>query len=291
MIIENSLPNDKITTPFLIFMFIYFGMQIGSQIWGKYVDKGGIPAYNNYIQNFVSAIVLIGLVIYFARPTFLLNRYSSVFFILTFVFALIYAFLKKGLDDMNEKDKKLGRGTLMKSLTVMMLFLYGGIAFAYFVVYMKRADSKSFLFKHLGVSVLLIALITSFYVFKVNKYDQDNITISLFLYPILFLTRGIEDSKFLSYTYIIIYTTVVALWGFFGVEWFTGKKYDEVNNKTCKAYLGISDEQLSTPYGPQTQTKINTTNINFIFLAMGMIFLTFIVALIFVFITIQKMSG
>ncbi len=287
----NETFNKK-NTPFLLFIGVYLGFQIFAQIWGTFINTG-IPANKNYIQNFVAALVLIFLVIYYGNPQIdLKNPYNIIFFVATFIFVFLYCYAKKSMDDMSEKEKLQGKNRSIKVLTMVIIFLYAGLAFTYLTFYLKREDSGWVRGKILGTTVIIAALITGFYFFKNNKDEQNNVVLSLYLYPLLFLTSGLEESRFLQYSYTILYTTVIALWGFFGVEWFTGKKeYEGINTQTCKAYLGISDDQLTSPLTPQTQTAINTRNINFIYIAMGLIFTTFVVALIFVFVTVQKLRG
>lgn len=89
----------------MLFIFIYFGFQFFSQIWNKSIS--GIPGTKNYMQNFISSIVLIGLVIYYANPQFDVNKYWTFFLVFTFIIIFIYCYSKKGLDEMSEKDKKL----------------------------------------------------------------------------------------------------------------------------------------------------------------------------------------
>jgi len=272
--------------PIIFFIFVYFGFQIFSQIWNTSI---GIPSTRNYIQNFISALVLIGLVIYFADPQIITNQYSLFFFIITFVLVLLYSYAKKGLDDMSEKDKALGKDNMLKVITILMIFAFGTLAFMYFIFYVRRFEFGEF-WKPFLAGGLVIGLMIAFYFLKHKKDDKDNIVLALYLYPFLFLTKGLADSRFLSYAYIVLYTAVIALWGFFGVEWFTGKKdYEGVSEKVCKAYLGISDDDLSTPIGQQGQTKINTRNINFIYIAIGLIFCSFVLAVIFMYISFQKL--
>ena len=87
---ENSNTNvlDRDSTPqkiLFIFLLLYFGFQIFAQIWGKYLETG-IPISKNYLQNFVNTLVLIGLVIYFAKPNIPINRWITSIVILTYVF-------------------------------------------------------------------------------------------------------------------------------------------------------------------------------------------------------------
>jgi len=286
----NLNVNFENNLPFILFIFVYFGFQIFSQIWGKFINTG-IPGTRNYIQNFISALVLIVLVIYFAKPKLLINKYSTIFFIVTFIFVFIFCYAKKGIDDMSEKDKQMKKDVGMKGITVIMMFLFGGLGLAYFIIAMRQAGTRSDYFKIFGSGILIVSLIGSFYGFKSDRDDQNNLVPALYLYPLLFLTKGMSESRFMSYSYLILYTTVIALWGFFGVEWFTGKKeYDGINEQVCKAYLGLSDDDMASPIGKLTQTRINTKNINFIFIVVALIFVSFIIALIFVFMIVQKIT-
>lgn len=179
----------------------------------------------------------------------------------------------------------------MKVLTLIILFIYGGLALFYLIFYLKINGIYEKGPIVLLTGVLIASLIAAFYGFKNKQDDQNNIVLSLYLYPLLFLTQ-FSGSSFLSYSYIIIFTTVIALWGFFGVEWFVGpNNSDVINTKTCKAYLGISDDQLLTPNTMETETKMNTRNISFMFIALGLIFVVFVMALIFTYLTVQKISA
>ena len=55
--------------------------------------------------------------------------------------------------------------------------------------------------------------------------------------------------------------------------------------------IGISDEQLASPIDAPTATKLNSRNINFLYTAIGLIFVTFVIALVFIFISFQKIRG
>jgi len=285
--------NQTITRnkPFLLFVFIYFGFQLFAQIWNKHL---GAPSSRNSIQNFVSALVLIALVIYFGNPQLSDSKYVYIFIGITYITILLYSYAKKGLEEMSEKDKKLGKDSSLKVLTIIIIFIYGTLAIIYLGTYMSRMGTAFGMgepLKIFGVGVLLIGLTIAFYKLKNNKDDQDNLALALYLYPFLFLTRGLTESRFMSYIYAVFFTTVVALWGFFGVEWFTGKKdYEGVNEKVCKAYLGISDDAVITPISQDTQTKINTRNINFIYVAVGLIFVTFMLAAIFMYVSFKTVN-
>lgn len=276
--------------PFIMFVFIYFGFQIFSQIYYAKINTG-IPSTRNYMQNFIAALVLIVIVIYYAKPRFIINMYSGIFFFVTIAFVLMFCYAKKGMDDMSEKDKRMKKDSGMKGIAILVIFLFGSLALGYIIMSLNRYQSRSDIFMVMGVALLIVGLIVAFNLLKNDVNDQNNLVLALYLYPILFLTKGLNESRMLNYGYLIIFTTVIALWGFFGVEWFTGKKeYEGVNEKVCKAYLGISDDDMISPIGKQTQTKINSRNINFIFVAIGLIFISFIVALVFVFIMLNKRS-
>jgi len=283
MYLDNFLGSNK---SMLMFLFIYFGFQIFAQVYSRHIEK--LPSTKNYLQNFIFALVLMGLVINYGNPLIYFNAYSLIYLILTFVFLVIYCFSKRALDEMSEKDRRFGKGGLMKSITIVTLFLYGGLALMYLVTYFKNVESMSQFVTVGGMLLLYMGLVGAIYGIK-NVDDQDNLAISFFLYPLLFMTNGLERNSFMRYAYIIIFTSVVALWGFFGVEWFTGKKeYENVNAKVCKAYLGITDDQLAGGNDLQTETKLNTKNINFIYTAVGLILVTFVIALVFMFVSFQK---
>ena len=129
-----------------------------------------------------------------------------------------------------------------------------------------------------------------FYFFRNREQTRLNFPLSLFLYPFLFLTAGVGTYTGTTYLYVFIFTTVVALWGFFGIEWFTGLKKEfegTINRGMCKAYLGLSDEDTSgTPV--ETQTQVNKKNINMVYIAISIIFVVFVLAILVGFVAINK---
>lgn len=275
--------------PFILFVGVYFGFQIFSQIYNYNLS---IPASRNSIQNFIAALVLYGLVIYYGNPKLNITKYSVICFIVSFVVVFVYSAAKRGLDEMSEKDKRLGADSKMKGLILMSLWVYGILAIVYLFNYIRKAENSYEMGKIVATSILIILLVIGFYKFKGSPDDENNIALGLYLFPLLFLTKGLQDGGFMSYIYLILYTSVAALWGFFGVEWFTGKKdYEGLSTKTCKAFLGISDSQLSSQLSEETESKVNSRNINFIYMAVGLIFVSFIIALIFFFISFQRLSG
>ena len=79
------------------------------------------------------------------------------------------------------------------------------------------------------IGLLVIApLYFMFYFFRNREQTRLNFPLSLFIYPFLFLTGGVGQYWITTNIYVFLFTTVVALWGFFGLEWFTGlkKEYD-----------------------------------------------------------------
>ena len=126
-----------------------------------------------------------------------------------------------------------------------------------------------------------------------NKIDTENqLPLSLFIYPVLFLTTGLAKSKVLTYIYVILFTSLASLWGFFGIEWFVKKKKefeDTINNDMCKAYLGISDGDLSLKPKETSQTEINKRNIQYIYIAVSLIFIIFVLAMLFTYVSMNSL--
>lgn len=275
--------------PILIFVFVYFGFQIFFQIWNYSFHT---PSNKNNLQNFISALVLFGLVIYYANPQFTINFTSSIIITISFVIVFIFCYAKKGLDDMSEKDKKLGLDIRVKGLTLLMTSIYGIMALVFVGLYLSRTESLLKAGEIVGIGILLIFLYIFFYKFKVNPDEDNNLPLGLYIYPLLFLTQGLNQGGIMYYIYLILFTSVSALWGFFGVEWFTGKKDDvPMNYKNCKSYLGLSDNELANQLGQGMQTKVNTRNINFIYMAVTLILVSFLLAVIFMYISYQRMVG
>jgi len=275
-----------------LFFFVYFGFQIFSQMWGKYLQTG-IPVAKNYMQNFVNALVLIGLVFYFANPQIPISSMTGIIVVITFIFVFMYSYAKKAIDEQSKKDEQSNKNNGKRSLTIGIIVLYSVVALVYVLIYMTIINRDERLMLLLG-GVILVALYFSFYFFKNREQTENKFPLSLFLYPLLFLTVGVGQNSALTGLYSVLFTTVVALWGFFGVEWFVGvkKEYEGTINKgMCKAYLGLSDDDTSNDAPVLTQTQINKRNINYIYIAISMVFVIFILALLFTFVSVKKIMN
>jgi hypothetical protein len=292
---ENNNINmqNKESSPqkiLFIFLILYFGFQIFAQIWGKYLETG-IPISKNYLQNFVNTLVLIGLVIYFANPNIPINRWITLIVILTYVFMFLYCYAKKGLDDQSERDSQKNVNNSKKSLQITVIIIYSILIFIYIAYYIYGVNRSERINVLIG-AVLLSILYFTFYIFK-NKTDTENqIPLSLFIYPVLFLTTGLGNNKVLKYIYAILFTSVASLWGFFGIEWFVKKKKefeDTINRSMCKAYLGISDDDLSMKPKDISQTETNKVNIQYIYIAISLIFIIFVLAILFTYISMNSL--
>lgn len=292
---ENNNINmqNKDSSPqkiLFIFLILYFGFQIFAQIWGKYLETG-IPISKNYLQNFVNTLVLIGLVIYFANPNIPINRWITLIVILTYVFMFLYCYAKKGLDEQTERDSQKNVNNSKKTLQIAIIIIYSILIFVYMAYYIYGVN-RSERFNVLIGAILLSILYFTFYIFK-NKTDTENqIPLSLFIYPVLFLTTGISNNKVLKYIYAILFTSVVSLWGFFGIEWFVKKKKefeDTINRDMCKAYLGIGDNDLSMKPKDISQTETNKVNIQYIYIAISLIFIIFVLAMLFTYISMNSL--
>ena len=273
-----------------IFLLLYFGFQIFSQIWGKYLETG-IPISRNYLQNFVNTLVLIGILIYFANPNIPINRWITLVVIITYVFMFLYCYAKKGIDDQSSRDSKKNVNNSKKSLQVVIIIIYSCLIAIYFAYYLYGTNNSERISVFIGV-VLLSILYFTFYLFK-NKTDTENqFPLSLFIYPVLFLTTGLAKSKVLTYIYVILFTSLASLWGFFGIEWFVKKKKefeDTINNDMCKAYLGISDGDLSLKPKETSQTEINKRNIQYIYIAVSLIFIIFVLSMLFTYVSMNSL--
>lgn len=283
---------DSSKTTIYLFFFIFFGFQIFSQMWGKYLQTG-IPVTKNYIQNFINALVLIGLVFYFANPVIPLTSLTSITMGITFVFVFMYSYAKKAIDEECPKNKQNNANSGKRSLTLIIIIFYAILVLIYTLLYFTIVNRDERLMILLGGSILCI-LYFSFYFFKNRELNENKFPLSLFLYPFLFLTVGVGQHLGLTIIYSILFTTVVALWGFFGVEWFVGLKKEldgTINKGMCKAYLGLSDDDTANDVPPQTQTQINRKNINYIYIAVSLIFVVFILALLFTFVSVKKIMN
>jgi hypothetical protein len=292
---ENSNTNvlDKDSSPqkiIFIFLLLYFGFQIFAQIWGKYLETG-IPISKNYLQNFVNTLVLIGLLIYFAKPNIPINRWITLIVIVTYVFMFMYCYVKKGLDDQSQRDSQKNVNNSKKTLQIIIIIIYSLLILTYYVIYIININLTEKIWVFIG-SVLIAVLYFAFYFFK-NKIDTESqLPLSLFIYPVLFLTTGLAKSKVLTYIYAILLTSLASLWGFFGIEWFVKKKKefeDTINNDMCKAYLGISDGDLSLKPKETSQTEINKRNIQYIYIAVSLIFIIFVLAMLFTYVSMNSL--
>lgn len=82
-----------------------------------------------------------------------------------------------------------------------------------------------------------------------------------------------------------MFVSVVSMWGFFGVEWFVGPTIDYQSNldtNQCRATLGMGDSSMITP-NMDTDTKKNTRNINYLYIAISLIFMAIIISVLIAF--------
>lgn len=285
--IENKQSNSQKIV--FIFLILYFGFQIFAQIWGKYLESG-IPISKNYLQNFVNTLVLIGVLLYFANPNIPINRWITLVVIVTYIFMFMYCYAKKGLDEQSERDLKKNVNNNKKGLQIIIIIIYSlliAIYMAYYIYGINRNQRINLLI----ATILLSVLYFTFYIFKNSTDTENQFPLSLFIYPILFLTSGIANSKVLTYIYAILFTSVASLWGFFGIEWFVKKKKEfenTINRDMCKAYLGISDDDLSMKPKDISQTELNKKNIQYIYIAICLIFIVFVFAMFFTYISMNE---
>ncbi len=287
---QNALNTESNPQKIIfIFLILYFGFQIFAQIWGKYLETG-IPISKNYLQNFVNTLVLIGILIYFAAPNIPINRWTTVIVVVTYVFMFMYCYAKKGLDDQSVRDSKKDVSGTKKSLQIAIIIIYSiliGLYLSYYLYGTNRTE-------RIGVlvgAILLAILYFTFYFFKNSTDTENQIPLSLYIYPVLFLTTGVGKNKTLTYTYVILFTSVASLWGFFGIEWFVKKKKefdDTINRDMCKAYLGISDEDVSMTQKELSQTEINKRNIQYMYIAISLIFIIFVLAMLFTYVSMNS---
>jgi len=273
----------------LLFLVVYFGFQIFAQMWGTYLEKG-IPSTQNYIQNFVSALVLIGLVIYLGHPNIPINKSTLIVVTIMFIFNFLYCFTRKALDNQTKRDEENNVNAGKKVLRVIIACIYSIMIFFYILFYMSNLGISN-LMNVLIYFGILVGLLVSFYVFKNKTQYENKFPYSLFIYPILFLTTGVGTVPSLTLLYTALFTSTVALWGFFGVEWFVGPKKEfqgSINREMCKAYLGIADSDLISPPNQQTQTAVNTKNINYLYIAITLIFVAFLVATVFAYVSVKR---
>jgi len=274
----------------LLFFFIYFAFQIFAQIWGTYIDKGGIPSSLNYTQNFTTALVLIGLVGYFCEPAINMNDWTSYFIlIMTFILVFVYCYSKRVLDTQTQNDKANNKNKMQSILIIVMIAIYSVIISLYFIIYIQYANFEER--KTILWSIPILAILYfSFYFFKSSQDYDNKFVIPFFIYPVLFLSNNLEKSSILTNSYIIMFVSVVSMWGFFGVEWFVGPSIDYQSNldtNKCKAFLGIGDGTMITP-DTDTDTKKNTRNINYLYIAISLIFMSIIISIIFTFLALRN---
>jgi hypothetical protein len=272
-----------------IFLILYFGFQIFAQIWGKYLETG-IPISRNYMQNFVNTLVLIGIMIYFAAPNIPINRWTTVIVVITYVFMFMYCYAKKGLDDQSVRDSKKDTSGNKKGLQIAIIVIYSVIIGIYLAYYLYGTNRTERVGVFIGVA-LLACLYFTFYFFKNSTDTENQFPLSLFIYPVLFLTTGVGKSPMLTYIYVVLFTSVASLWGFFGIEWFVKKKKefdDTINRDMCKAYLGISDQDSSLKTKELTQTEINKRNIQYMYIAISLIFIIFVLAMLFTYVSMNS---
>jgi hypothetical protein len=272
-----------------IFLILYFGFQIFAQIWGKYLETG-IPISRNYLQNFVNTLVLIGILIYFAAPKIPINRWITLVVIITYVFMFLYCYAKKGLDDQSARDAKKDVSGSKKSLQIAIIVIYAALIAVYLSYYLYGTNRTERIGVFVGV-VLLASLYFTFYIFKNNTDTENQFPLSLFIYPVLFLTTGVGKNQILTYIYVVLFTSLASLWGFFGIEWFVKKKKefdDTINREMCKAYLGISDEDESIKPNELSQSEINKRNIQYMYIAISLIFIIFVLAMLFTYVSMNS---
>jgi hypothetical protein len=272
-----------------IFLILYFGFQIFAQIWGKYLETG-IPISRNYLQNFVNTLVLIGIMIYFAAPNIPINRWTTVIVVITYVFMFMYCYAKKGLDDQSARDAKKDVSGSKKSLQIAIIVIYAVLIATYLSYYLYGTNRTERVGVFIGVA-LLACLYFTFYFFKNSTDTENQFPLSLFIYPVLFLTTGVGKNQILTYIYVVLFTSLASLWGFFGIEWFVKKKKefdDTINRDICKAYLGISDQDSSLKTKELTQTEINKKNIQYMYIAISLIFIIFVLAMLFTYVSMNS---
>ena len=85
----------------------------------------------------------------------------------------------------------------------------------------------------------------------------------------------------------MIFVSIVSMWGFFGVEWFVGPSISNqppAPGNTCK-----NDSSMITP---DTDTDIvikkNSRNINYLYIAISLIFMSIIISIIITFLALRN---
>jgi len=270
----------------LLFFFIYFAFQIFAQIWGAYIDTGGIPSSLNYTQNFTTALVLIGIVGYFCEPALNMNSWFSYFVLMiTFILVFVYCYSKRVIDIQTDADKANNKNSSQIILIAIMIGIYAMIVGVYFITYIQYADFEER--KNILWSVPILAILYfSFYFFKSSQTYENKFVIPFFIYPVLFLSNNLEKSSILMNSYIMIFVSVVSMWGFFGVEWFVGPSISnqQSSNNTCQ-----NDSLMITPdTDTDTVIKKNTRNINYLYIAISLIFMSVIISIIITFLALRN---
>lgn len=272
----------------LLFFFIYFAFQIFAQIWGTYIDNGGIPSSLNYTQNFTTALVLIGIVGYFCEPAINMNSWFSYFVLMiTFILVFVYCYSKRIIDTQTDSDKANNKNSAQIILIAIMIGIYAMIVGVYFITYIQYADFEER--KNILWSVPILAILYfSFYFFKSSQTYENKFVIPFFIYPVLFLSNNLEKSSILMNSYIMIFVSVVSMWGFFGVEWFVGPSISNQpptsGNNTCQ-----NDSLMITPdTDTDTVIKKNTRNINYLYIAISLIFMSIIISIIITFLALRN---
>ena len=202
----------------------------------------------------------------------------------------LYCYAKKGLDEQSLRDAKKDVNENKKTLRIIIVIIYSLLIGVYITIYMLGVNQSERIGVFIGV-VLLSILYFTFYFFKNSTDTENQFPLSLFIYPVLFLTTGLNKNITMTYLYIILFTSLASLWGFFGIEWFVKKKKefdDTINRDMCKAYLGISDEDLSINPKDVSQTEVNKTNIQYIYIAVSLIFIVFVLAMLFTYISMNR---
>jgi hypothetical protein len=238
----------------------------------------------------VNTLVLIGILIYFAAPNIPINRWITLVVIITYVFMFLYCYAKKGLDDQSARDAKKDVSGSKKSLQIAIIVIYAALIAVYLSYYLYGTNRTERIGVFVGV-VLLASLYFTFYIFKNSTDTENQFPLSLFIYPVLFLTTGVGKNQILTYIYVVLFTSLASLWGFFGIEWFVKKKKefdDTINREMCKAYLGISDEDESIKPNELSQSEINKRNIQYMYIAISLIFIIFVLAMLFTYVSMNS---
>jgi hypothetical protein len=238
----------------------------------------------------VNTLVLIGILIYFAAPNIPINRWITLIVVITYVFMFLYCYAKKGLDDQSARDAKKDVSGSKKSLQIAIIVIYAVLIAIYLSYYLYGTNRTERVGVFIGVA-LLACLYFTFYFFKNSTDTENQFPLSLFIYPVLFLTTGVGKSQMLTYIYVVLFTSLASLWGFFGIEWFVKKKKefdDIINRDMCKAYLGISDQDSSLKPKELTQTEINKRNIQYMYIAISLIFIIFVLAMLFTYVSMNS---